>query len=152
MKDVRDAPDLRLLVLHDGLEGRRYGPHHVRVGPRRRVYPTHAVEEDAAPGRVSAGEEQNEARVHQFGDAVVLDVSQFLEPVRMLLPHQEVLLQEGRGLVHVELLRPEESQEKDIVGSASCPQVRLLGDVVAQFLQARRSRLIQCYEIKKWPY
>ena len=54
IKDVRDAPDLRLLVLHDGLERRRDGPHHVRVGPRRRVDAVHAVEEHAAPARVPA--------------------------------------------------------------------------------------------------
>ena len=133
MKDVRDAPDLRLLVLHDGLQGRRDGPHHVGVGARLRVDPIHAVEEHAAPGRISAGENQNKTRVQQFRDRVVFNVSKILEPVRVLLPHQEILLQKGRRLVHVELLRAEESQEKDIVGTAALPQVWLRGDVGPQF-------------------
>ena len=32
--DVRDAPDLRLLVLEERLERRERRPHHVGVGPR----------------------------------------------------------------------------------------------------------------------
>ena len=50
------------------------------------VDPVDAVEEDAAAGGVAAGQDEDESGVHEFCDAVSLDVAEALEPLRVLLP------------------------------------------------------------------